>query len=931
MAKCCRLLLFLLLSFSAFAQNTVGLKGKVVDKIGKYPLEAATVYLSNSSDSTLVDYTITDKSGTFTLNAKKTTKPVFLRVSYTGYQDFKSVFTELSVDKDFGTIDLSESENLLGEVIVKSEAPPIRIKNDTLEFNASSFKVRPDANVETLLKQLPGVEIDADGKITVNGKEVNQILVNGKPFFDKDGKIAIQNLPSEIINKVQITDSKTKKEETTGAKASGNEASINLTIDEDKNKGLFGKFMLGGGTDDRYESSLLVNYFKDKRKISILGSSNNINSTGFSMNEIFDSMGGGRNNSVYTSDDGSFGINGMRFGGGKGITRTNLIGTNYADEWFKDFDANVSYFYTAAKSENVNRTKEQNLLPDGRFTTTANAKTIDDKYAHNFNTEFNYKIDSTATFTYVPKFVIANSQNTQSSDQVSTNERGEILNQSVSNMFDESDNKNFKSDLYFNKNFKKKNRGVNVSLSNDNSKNEMANKNISNTTFFEDANNDGIVETRRDDRNQKRANRNITDQYSVGFEYKEPIADSISMKLELDYNTKTNSQNRSTFDFDAARQQYSVLNDSLTNQMLTRTTSFSPLLGLNVAKSKLYVGITAGPQLARFDIRSQQLGKRFSQSRNYFLPSVNGYVNYKFTKSRNLYFNYGYEVEFPQVNQVAPIVDYYNPLNTSVGNPDLQPNRYHSVYAGFRDYDYSTKSGYYFYAGGQYYNVQDAPSTVYDASRKRTTTYVNISDTYYSWFGGSWNKSIKKEANTFKFGFGINAGLNKFKGFTNNVGYVANEFRLSPRVSFNYDYGELISINPSYTFTYREIKYTNYVVDRAGNYLHKFNIQTTTYWPKHVVFGNDFGYTYNSNIADGFKKDFYLWNTSLGYNFLKDRLLAKVKVYDMLNQNIATSRTITSTSIRDEENIVLRRYAMFSLTYKLEKFGGKKKSSNFFD
>src|SRR5690606_11931928 len=152
----------------------------------------------------------------------------------------------------------------------------------TLEFNASSFKVRPDANVETLLKQLPGVEIDEDGKITVNGKEVNQILVNGKPFFDKDGKIALQNLPANIINKVQVTDTKTKKEEISGDKASGNNSSINLTIDEDKNKGVMLKAMAGYGTDERYESSLMLNYFKGDARLSILGSSNNINSVGFS-------------------------------------------------------------------------------------------------------------------------------------------------------------------------------------------------------------------------------------------------------------------------------------------------------------------------------------------------------------------------------------------------------------------------------------------------------------------------------------------------------------------------------------------------------------------------------------------------------------------------------------------------------------------------
>ena len=229
------------------------------------PIESATVYVSVSKDSTLIDYTITDKNGLFELKIKKTKTPTFLKVTIMGYNNFKKAIESITSDIDFKQLLIVEKAKLLGEVVVQSEAPPIRIKKDTLEFNAASFKVRPDANVETLLKQLPGVEVGTDGKITVNGKEVNQILVNGKPFFDKDGKIALQSLPSDLIKKVQISDTKTKKEELSGKNASSNNASINLTIDKEKDKGFFGKFMVGYGTNERYESSGLINYFKNKR------------------------------------------------------------------------------------------------------------------------------------------------------------------------------------------------------------------------------------------------------------------------------------------------------------------------------------------------------------------------------------------------------------------------------------------------------------------------------------------------------------------------------------------------------------------------------------------------------------------------------------------------------------------------------------------
>ena len=327
------------------------------------PLEAATVYLNSAKDSTLVDYTITNKNGQFTLKTKATNNPVYLKVSFMGFATYKQKFESLTKDTDFGIIKMEDKGTTLNEVVIESEIPPVRVKKDTLEFNAASFAVRPDANLQELLKQLPGLEIDAEGKITVNGKEVSQILVNGKPFFDKDGKIALQNLPAEIINKIQVTAKKTKEEELTGQEAKGNEASINITIDEEKNKGMFGRATTGFGTNGRYEHSALVNYFKGERKISLLASTNNINSTGFSMDEIFDNMSGGRNMSAW-SDGKSFNVNGIQFGGSTGIIRSDIFGANYADKWTKGFDGALNYFYTAADTRNNNQYKITTFIPE---------------------------------------------------------------------------------------------------------------------------------------------------------------------------------------------------------------------------------------------------------------------------------------------------------------------------------------------------------------------------------------------------------------------------------------------------------------------------------------------------------------------------------------------------------------------------------------
>lgn len=910
--------LFVFFCSIAFGQNINSLKGKVIDGTTQLPIESATVYLSSAKDSTVIDYTITNKLGFFDFKIKKINQPVYLKVSYISYQDVKIDLPSILVDKDFGNLSMQESANAIDEVIIKNEAPPIRIKKDTLEFNASSFKVRPDSNVESLLKQLPGVEIDADGKITVNGKEVNQILVNGKPFFDKDGKIALQNLPSDIINKVQVTDTKTTKEEKTGQAATSNNASINLTIDDKKNKGFFGKVMAGTGSDKRYESSGLANYFKNKTKISVLASSNNINSTGFSMDEIFDNMGGGRSRSMWVNGDGSFAINGRRFGGNTGITRSNMVGINYSDQWAKKLEATGSYFFSNTNSENLNRTNQTNLLPSGNFTTNSTSKTSDERFGHNVNFELEYKIDSLISIVIEPKYSKATGTYKSSSSQTSRDNLNELLNESTSNNFSESESDNFGNALTFTKSFKRKGRFLSVSMTNENNKSNDENKIQSNTVFYQGTDPD-------DTRNQLGITNNITDNYYSEFEYSEPINDSLQIKIGTNVQLEKTIKKLNTFDYNAISDDYSTENDLLTMRTSSFTKTFTPRTGIELNKSKFMINLNLGTNIIKFDNNSDYLDTKTSLSKDYLLPFVNTNLSYRFTKTKNIWLSYNYSYDMPSASQILPIEDLSNPLNTVIGNENIDLNKYHNIYFNYGNYDYATRSGYGVYSGGNFYDSQVVSSTTYDADRKRTTTYENVSGTKNYWFGFYLNKTIKKESNTYKFGVNINNNGNSSKGFTDGEMFSAKSITFSPKVNFTYEYGELFTINPSYNYSFSKTDYTNYVVSSASNFTHRFNVQVTNYWPKNWIFGNDFGYTYNSNIADGFKKDFYLWNTSLSYSFFQKKLMAKVKVYDVLNQNLSSTRTISATSIRDEENIVLKRYVMFSLTYKLEKFGAKEK------
>ncbi|MEZ4839811.1 outer membrane beta-barrel protein [Flavobacterium sp.] len=907
----------LLVVFCANSQQFVTVKGKIIDENTKTPLESATVFLTSQKDSSVIDYTISEKNGNFEIRTRKKEEAVDLKVSFLGYQNFKKTINNLQSNIELGNLALIESGAALDEVVLKGEAPPIRIKNDTLEFDAASFKVGQDANVEKLLSQLPGVEISPEGKITVNGKEVNQILVNGKPFFGKDGKIATQNLPAEIIEKIQVVDTKTKAEELSGEAASSEEKTINLTIQEDKNKGFFGKIMGGYGTDERYESSLLLNWFKGEQKLSVLASANNINSVGFSMNEIFDNMGGGRNTSIYVGDDGSFGINGMNFGGSSGLTTSNLIGVNFADKWFKKVDVSSNYFFTNAETENVNRTSRTNLLPTETTFTESNATSNKIGNSHNLSFDFEIKVDSTATIYIEPKFVKAFNKDRMVRNQQTQNQGNELSNESNSTSFSDVDDSAFENSIYYYKSFKKKERGFSASLTNEHKKSTNF-SNLNSSTFYY------LTGEPDDIRNQNVFTNKDFNKVEAEVRYGEPITDSLKLSIASEVTYYASEDKDSTFDFDEVSGSYNDFNAPLSNEINSSVLKIYPSAGLNITKKKIRARFNAGPEFVTFKNESDYLATNTRLNKQYIFPKASANLNYTISNGKSIYMNYSFRMELPLANQILPVVNLSNPLNTIVGNGTLNPIQQHNMYMNFNNYDWQSRSGFFFYSSLSLYKDQIVSSTVYDESFRAQTTYENVDKGFNSYLGASWSKTFKKEKRSLRLSLGIDGGYNLNQGLTNAELYEARGWRIEPRVSVNWSIEDLITIAPSYNYTFNSTEFKNYVIENANNFVHRFKMEFTSYWPKKVVFGNDFGYTYNSNIADGFQKDFYLWNTSLGYNFYKDRLLAKVKVYDVLNQNVGVRRTITPTAITDTENIVLQQYVMFSLTYKLDKFGGKK-------
>lgn len=889
--------------------QSVEFSGKVVDN-KKMPLADVTIFLSKAKDSTIVSYTSSDEVGAYKLKFDAVSEPTYLSYDYAGYKIKRVNFEKAIESKNFGLTELEEESDLLSEIVIVTDAP-IRVKSDTLEFNASSFKVRPDANVEALLKELPGVVIDQDKKITVNGKEVTQILVNGKPFFNRDGSVALQNLPADIIKKVQVSDFRSKTEEFSGRRPKSDNASINLTIDDKNNKGVMGKIMGGFGTDDRYEASGMLNYFQGNRKLSILAASNNINSTGFSMDEIFDNMGGGRSQAF------SFGGRSggpMGFGASSGITQSHMGGFNYSDQFLKDLEFNASYHINDTSNKNSNRSRIENILPDGTFITESNSNRTNDNTNHNASMNFEYKIDENTKVFVEPTFSSNRNVFASNGSSVSMDEFGNVYNKSDENTFSDATNNTFKNSIQFNRKLDK--NGKNFSLSLDNSNSVTNGQGFTNSqTIFEQGNQADDI------RNQEDISRSTNDSYTATATYSQPIAKDMFLDLGYTFDYNKNSDDLKTYNFDQQTDGFTDFNSRLSNTTVTDIVTNTPFVGFNFVNDVYNISVNSGVNLANFEAKAAYLGNNYVEDRKFVSPYVNANLRYSISRSQSINLRYNYNVSNPSATQILPYERLNDPLNTFIGNSELDQNKNHSVSLNFRNYNFQMRSGWSVGLTGNFYDSQIVSSTTFDANRKRTTTYRNVAGAYsYSIFG-HWNKSHKWDEHSFRYGAGVWGTYGREIGFTNGEMISANKINIMPRVYFNYDYADLLSIAPSYGMTIQQSEFKNSAIGSTNTLKHNFMIQTTSYWPKNWTFGNDFSYTYDTNLGAGFKNSYFLWNAALSYGFLENTLIAKVKVYDILNQNQGISRSITSTSIFDQENTVLKRYAMFSLTWKFDKFG----------
>ncbi|HLS31744.1 MAG TPA: outer membrane beta-barrel protein, partial [Flavobacteriaceae bacterium] len=832
---------------------------------------------------------------------------IYFKISYTGFEEFHRQYDLTKESKiELGEIALKPMENILGEIVIRGSAPPIRVKKDTLEFNVSSFKTKENANLEDLLKKLPGVTVDNDGSIKVNGKDVTNIKVNGKDFFGDDPLIATKNLPKDLLEKIQVVDTKSKSDEFTGKESESDDKTINVVISEEKNRGLFARLTAGGGTDHRYSLNGIANYFKNDLRLSVLGSANNINSIGFSFDEIYDAMG----RSAYSIVGGQ---------GGGGVTKSTSGGFDFVDSWSEELDFSANYFYNRASTQTESKVSRENLLPDRQYFnySESSGKNVNNNHRGSFDLEF--EPDTLTRISVRPNITVNDGYSENRSMSESRSSEEILMNDSETQSHSNVKGVNLSNRFDAIRRYGDQGGYFRLILRNRNDTQDNERHNYTSRNIYDE--NESVIENEIQDQLIK--NDQSNDEYTGDARVRIPFDEEWKLDLGYNFTYGQNDSKRLVYETPETSDEYNQLNDSLSSNFTSRNIQHKPSVKIVYRGEKLTTSLTGGYESTNLKNEEKFTSTKFDNTFNNVFARF--FMRYRIDQMKSLTFFYTNRRSIPSITQLQPIENTTNPLHIIKGNPDLKPTLTNRFSANYYNYNYKNHTGFYVYLGGRYNTDEVVASTTTGEDLVRTTTYTNVDGGYNLDLRTNYYKEFKfKDKSTLKPNIGARIGYSKDIGFSNDVRYNAKNFRAGPRVGLEYDIPDVLNISPSYTLSYNK---TDYSLDKQRNQSHTdhdLNVEITSYWPENFIFGNDITYTHIGQTAPGFDNDYVLWNMSLGYEIWDGDGAFRITIFDLLNQNVSTRRAIGEDYVQDSQQLVLKRYAMFSFTYKISKFGGKK-------
>jgi len=914
--------IFFLPFVSQAQQTTTIVRGTVFDTASKKGLAYATVSVVNAKDSTLVTFTRADSTGKFRLSGIGKGK-YLLSASYVGYVP---VWKSLDITKEVQEMNLGNVEMMdvqsAGNVTVTARRAPVTINNDTVEFNTENFKTQPNAVAEELLKKLPGVTVDNDGTIRVNGQRVNRVLVNGKEFFTGDPKMATRNLDADAIDKVQVFDKKSDRAEFTGVDDGQSEKAINLKLKKDRNKSLFGKVSASAGSNERYDGQTNINKFNGDQQLSLIGMGNNTNRQGFSITDVLNftgelsrgmRSGGGITIRTGGGDDGAgLPVTGMGQNQ-QGVATTFAGGVNYNDLWNKKTDFNISGMGSNIDLRTDRSTVRQNLLPGNNFNYTSNSNGARSSKQQRVNMTIDSKIDSFHSIKFTPQFTTQQTDNRSVSNYISTDNKGVKLNDGSTDSKTHADAFNFGGNALFRKRFQKKGRTLSSTVSLAYNDSKQSGDLYTRNTFY--ANGIGLKDSITNQKNRREA---VARSVGGNLVYTEPIGKRSLLEISAFYNTSIGDSKRTTYDYSAGSGKYDQLNVSQSNDFKSEYSYAGGSLSFRSNQQKTSYTIGTSLQGASLISTNKTNGNVIRQQFTDLLPNLN--LQYRIHSSRTLTLNYSTSTSQPSTTQLQPVTDVSDPLNTYTGNPNLKRSYTQSVNLNYFSTNIYTQRNLF-----AFINVSKIANAIVNSDQiqnngSRVTMPVNANGNYTAFGQVNMGFPLKKIKSRIDMGIGTNLLHNI--SFVNGAENGIDNIGIGPNLNYNFSLEGKVDIQATGRLNFSKAKYS-LQPQLNSNYLQQvYGLDMTNYLPWGVVLNNNMNYTINSGRADGFNTQVAFWNASIAKSFLKNkRAEIKLTAFDILNQNQGVSRNANQNYIEDTRYNVLQRYFLLSFTFSLNKAG----------
>ncbi len=890
-------------SLNVSIRSDFQVKGKLVDTLGN-PIARATLKLYTVGRQDTLK-TVSNNVGFF-LFKDVPTKNSVLVISSVGYGTTTKAIT-IPADNEVLSIDklvLANSYTSLQEVFVS--VPPIMVKEDTVEYKADSFRLKPNAMVEDLLKKMPGIDVDKNGNITAQGKTVTKVRVNGKDFFSGDPKTATRELSADMIDKVQVIDDYGDMANASGIKDGEPDKVINLQLKKEKNRGIFGRSTTGVGTDNRYQGTANVNIFDNNKQITFFGGANNTNTSTFG----FDGGGGGGGRGIQVNIGGN---NQGGIGGTEGLSTTKSFGTNFRND-FKDKKGSIYGNYSFSnKSTDINRdVVSQNFFENSSFLNHQADSSLNRSKNHRASINIEWNIDSFNYIKFIPEFNTREANNTSNSifdylrNSIDTTSRG------INNNLTHSQSPNFSSNLIFNHKFRKRGRNLSVNINGGfNSSDATNNKfNLTNNLI-------PILDVVQ--QNQYINSMNQTDNINVRFNYSEPIMKDRYLDLIYSFGHSYTSNDRATYAIDALN-----VNQFLPELSNAFETDFlNQRIGANIRtvkkKYNYSVGVSTQPVSQKGYSLTRDSAYMPIRTQNVF-PTAR--FAYNFTRTKNLNFNYFANAVQPTFGQLQPVKDISNPQYQTQGNPLLKPSQNHFFSLFFNNLNFT--SGRTFFVGANYNFIQN--QIINNTMRignagTQLTSYDNVNG-YYN-VTGFYNYSKPWNNRTYVLTINGSVNLNHNIALIDSQRNVGKNLLFSQGGKMEFNWKEWLEFDLGARYGLNRVRYSlpgQQNVD-YGSWTISNNSRIDL--PKDWVFKHDLEYIINRGLSSGVNQNIILMNASFEKTLFKKKTgILRVSGFDVFKQNKSIARSVNGNNITDTKVNRLTRYFMLTFIYRINKFSG---------